>query len=113
VQLKSFIEITEHARGYLNHVIESLPREKWGEAGPSGGWSLKDVLAHIAWHDDAMIEVCEKRDLVGSVWWTLPMHERNNNIYSQYKDASTEVVQEFFEASYEKMLAAVKTLSWS
>jgi len=111
MKLDSLVEVTEHARGYLKHVIEGVPEDQREQSGPDGGWSLKDILAHIAWHDDAMIEVCEKHDLVGSVWWTLPLQERNDNIYEQYKDTPLKEVLEFFETAYEGMMKALKTLS--
>ena len=67
MRVDCLIEITEASREYLDHVVESVPEEKQTWKPTPEAWSLKDILAHIAWHDDQMVEVCEKRDLVGSV----------------------------------------------
>jgi len=111
MQLESFVEVIEAARKSLARVIEQVPREKWEQAGPNGPWSLKDILAHIAWHEEGMIEICEKKDVVGSFWWTLPMQERNDNVYNQYKDTPLEDVLEFFETSHRRFLTALQSLT--
>jgi len=111
VRVDCLIEVIEGARDYLGHVIDRVPETAFDRPGGAGPWSVKDILAHIAWHDDQMIEVCEKRDLIGSVWWTLPTDERNDKIYGEYKDTPLDEVRAFFETAYEGMLKAVKTLN--
>jgi len=111
VRVDCLIEVTEASREYLEHVVESVPEDKRTWKATPEAWSLKDVLAHIAWHDDQMVEVCEKRDLVGSVWWTLPVNERNDNIYKEYEDTPLAEVLEFYETSYKRMIDALKTLA--
>ena len=111
MRVDCLIEITEASREYLDHVVESVPEEKQTWKPTPEAWSLKDILAHIAWHDDQMVEVCEKRDLVGSVWWTLPLDERNDNIHKAYVDTPLDEVLEFYETSYKRMLEALKTLA--
>jgi len=111
VKVDCFVEVTEAAFEYLAHVIGLVPGDKREWKPSEDAWSLKDVLAHIAWHDDQMIEVCEKRDLAGSSWWTLPLEERNQNIYEQYRDTPLDEILEFFKTSHAYMMKALKTLS--
>jgi len=111
VRVDCLIEVTEASREYLDHVVQSVPEEKRTWKASPEAWSLKDVLAHIAWHDDQMVEVCEKRDLVGSVWWTLPLEERNGNIFKEYENTPFTEVLEFYETSYKRMIEALKTLA--
>jgi hypothetical protein len=35
----------------------------------AGKWTVKDVIAHITWHERQMIGLLEGRALVGSPWW--------------------------------------------
>ncbi len=51
-----------------------------------GGWSVKDVIAHITWHEREMIGVIHQRALRGSELWLRPTDERNAVIFEQNKD---------------------------
>ena len=105
------IEVIEAAREYLEHAIAQVPRTQIERPAESGPWSLKDILAHIAWHDDQMIELCEIKVLAGSPWWEFSTDERNAKIYEEYKDMPLDEVLAFFETAYEGMMKALKTLS--
>jgi hypothetical protein len=53
----------------------------------SGPWSVKDVVAHIAWHEKEMIGLIERRDLAAaSPWWDMPTDKRNQLVYEENKD---------------------------
>ena len=45
-----------------------------------GGWSKKDIMAHITWHEQEMINLITSKTLAGSAWWELPLDERNEKI---------------------------------
>ena len=105
------IEAIEAARENWNYAIGLVPEDKREWKPAPDAWSLKDVIAHIAWHDDQMIELAETKDLVGSPWWDLPTDERNDRIYEQYKDAPLDEVLAFAEDAYTRMMAALETLS--
>jgi len=111
MRVDCLVEIIEAAREYLEHAVAQVPRTKFEQPGEAGPWSLKDVLAHIAWHDNQMIDLCETKDLVGSPWWELPMDERNDKIHEQFKETPLEEVLAFFDKAYLSMLTALKTLS--
>lgn len=105
------IEAIEAARGNWDYVINLIPEDKrewkpWPDA-----WSLKDIIAHVAWHDDQMIELAETKDLIGSPWWDLPTDERNDKIYEQYKDMPIGEVLAFANETYTRMMTALRTLS--
>ena len=110
MRVDCLIEVIEAARAYLGYAIRLVPEGKEASPPAPGAWSLKDVLAHIAWHDDQMIELCETRDLVGSPWWDLPMDERNDKIYEQYADMPLDEVHTFCDAAYGGMLKAIRSL---
>jgi uncharacterized damage-inducible protein DinB len=111
MRVDSLVEVIEASREYLAYAITSVPEDKREWRPSPGAWSLKDVLAHIAWHDDQMVELCETRDLVGSPWWDLPMDERNGKIYEDYKGMPLDEVLGFFDEAHERMMKALKTLS--
>src|SRR5512139_4002144 len=51
--------------------------------GFCGDWSLKDVIAHIAWYEQEMIDMLQRRDFAGSNLWELPTDRRNAVIHEQ------------------------------
>jgi len=81
------------------------------EAGFMGGWTLKDVIAHLAWHEREMVSVITQRALAGSPWWELPFDERNACIYAQHKDQRLADVLAEAETSYRDFLAAFEAVS--
>ena len=52
-------------RGEWEQVIESVPQERMTEPAIDG-WSVKDTVAHITWHDREMVGVLKTRKLAGS-----------------------------------------------
>ena len=65
--------------------------EKWkgidlfGTSRPRvpGQLSLRDILYHVAWYEQEMVDMLQLRSLVGSPWWSLPVDERNANILAE------------------------------
>ena len=111
MKIECLTEAIEAARGNWDYVINLVPEEKREWKPSPDGWSLRDIIAHVAWHDDQMIELCETRDLVGSPWWDLPTDKRNDKIYEQYKDLPIDEVLAFAENAYSRMMTALRTLS--
>jgi len=70
--------------------------------GVAGAWSVKDVIAHVSWHEREMIGVLRARALVGSELWNLATDERNAAIFEANReraldDVLTEAGQVFGE----------------
>jgi uncharacterized damage-inducible protein DinB len=71
-----------------------VPSERMNEP-VVGSWSVKDIIAHITWHDREMVGVLKTRRLCGSEWWDLPLEDRNQRIFEQHHSQPLgEVVQE-------------------
>ncbi|MCK5827612.1 ClbS/DfsB family four-helix bundle protein, partial [Candidatus Bipolaricaulota bacterium] len=77
----------------------------------SGDWSLKDIIAHITWHEGQMVEVIEARALAGSDWWELPTHERNARIYGEYKSSPLQNVLDDATATHQQLIHWIGTLT--
>ena len=76
-----------------------------------GNWSLKDIIAHITWHEQEMVGLIQAHALVGSELWNLPTDERNAAIYEQVKDLPLEQVLAESEQVHQLLLEALPTLS--
>ena len=111
LDVAEFVDLVEETFESLMQLIESAPADKLEEPGVSGKWSLKDILAHITWHEEQMVEAMEVRALIGSEWWELPTHERNANIYEEYKSAPLQDVLDDAAATHQQLVHWIQTLS--
>jgi hypothetical protein len=105
------VEAIAAARENWNAALALVPPTGFGSAAPCSSWTVKDVLAHVAWHELEMTAVIETHDLAGSPWWELPTDDRNDRIYELYKTVSLKDVLSVSSDAYSGMLAALQTLS--
>jgi hypothetical protein len=79
--------------------------------GVAGDWSLKDIIAHITWHEKEMLGLVEAHALVGSELWDLPTDERNAAIYEATHHQSLEQVLLESAQVHLELLEELPTLS--
>ena len=107
---------------FLNEVLTS--RREWeaalasltpeGFIAPQGryaGWSIKDIIAHITWHEKEMIGMMERHSLEGSELWNLPTDERNGIIYEENRWRTLEDVLAEAVSVYARLLECIEQLS--
>ena len=109
--VSDLIDLVEETFDSWMHLLESVPGNKWEKAGVSGDWSLKDVIAHITWHEEQMVTVMEARALVGSEWWELPTHERNAKIYAANKFVPLQDVLNNAASVHRQLVAQIGALN--
>lgn len=105
------LELIEETFDSFMQLIESSPGDRLEEAGVSGNWSLKDIIAHISWYETQMVEILESRAMIGSEWWQLPIHERNAKIYEENRNARLEDVLADAAATHQQLVHWIQTLS--
>ena len=87
-----FLNHLQTARQAWEQYLAQIPVEKMGLPAVPGAWTVKDVIAHITWYDQEMVDLLESRVLAGSDWWNLPLDERNRMIYKQYYERPVEEI---------------------
>ena len=92
-------------------LVNRFPQDGLTQPGLAGNWSLKDIIAHITWHEKEMVGLITAHALVGSELWNLPTDERNAAIYEEVKDQPLEQVMEESEQAHQQLLDALPTLS--
>ena len=105
------IEALEDEREKFLDAIEGLSDEAIQEPGVIGEWSVKDVIAHVSWHEQQMVDVIAKRALHGSPWWNLPLEERNAAIFALNKDRDTEDVLAESREIFTDLMTQLDTLT--
>lgn len=84
--------LTTH--GQIEAIIKDLSHLQLGKRTSSEEWSIKDIIAHIAWYETEMIKVLETRSLQGSDWWEQPLNKRNGLIHQTFLKETVESVME-------------------
>ena len=76
-----FLETLHADRAQWDTLLEEVGKDRMTQQGVVGEWSIKDIIAHVSWHEIEMIGVIKARKLVGSDWWNLPTDQRNQHIF--------------------------------
>ncbi|MFC2095558.1 DinB family protein [Candidatus Bipolaricaulota bacterium] len=108
--VSELLDLVEQTFESWRQLLESVPESKYEQPDVSGNWSVKDIIAHITWHEEQMVTIMEARALIGSDWWELPMHERNAKIYEEYKSAPLADVLDDAAATHQQLVHWVGTL---
>lgn len=109
--VSELLDLVEETFGSWMQLLESVPGNRFEQAGVSGDWSLKDIIAHMTWHEEQMVEAMEAHVLVGSEWWQLPTDERNAHIYEEYKSAPLQDVLDDATATHQQLIHWIGTLA--
>jgi hypothetical protein len=106
-----FLEHIRTSRSKLDDVIKIIDPMFMTAPGPCGDWSVKDVLAHITWHEQEMFNVVLNRALVGSDLWNVSLELRNKTIYEENRDRELKDVLDDYKVVFESMMDALETLT--
>ena len=106
-----FMNKVKQAHEEWRNLQAEVDKPRMIEPGLPGGWSVKDVIAHITWYEREMIGMLKAMALEGSDLWQLPQDERNIPIYEQNKDRPLEEVLSEAEQVYDQLFEAIASLS--
>ena len=105
------VERIQQARSEWLAFLQGLQVLDWEAPGFCGEWSLKDVTAHLTWHEQEMVTVLQLRALVGSPWWNLPLDERNDRIYNQLHERPVDEIRQEADQVHHNLLDALNSVS--
>lgn len=103
------LDLITFRRGQWKEALAGVPQQRLEEL-VLGQWSIKDVVAHITWHDREMLGVLRTRKLAGSPWWDLPLEERNRRIHEQLRDQPLAQVLREHDEVHEQLLVELERL---
>jgi hypothetical protein len=105
------IERIRSTRHEFETLLAQLTPEQMTQAGVAGEWSIKDMLAHIAWYEGQEAEFYAESDLEGSPLWKVPQDPRNQILFEQSRDRPLEEVLGEFRAAHNRFLEVIEGLS--
>lgn len=91
-------------------VLADVPPERM-EVPMMGAWTVKDIVAHITWHEREMIELVRSKVFDGSPLWREPTDVRNEAIYQQNQDRPLEDVLREQQAAHGELMELLKEVS--
>ena len=81
------VEAIQSTRAEWDTLLARVPPAAYEQPAAGETWTLKDVLAHLAWHEREVAQALQARDFSNaSDWWVLPTDERNRRIYEAHRD---------------------------
>ena len=98
-------------RARFDGILDRIPQARYTEPVLPGGWSVKDVLAHIAWGEREAIGVATTRALVGSDLWQVSQDERNEAVVRESRSRDLEAVVTDYRNTFDEFVAAIEELS--
>ena len=65
----TFLNILKREHGRWESLLAQVDESRMTQPGVSGYMSVKDIIAHVSWHEQEMIGLIQGRALAGSEWW--------------------------------------------
>ncbi|GHO85754.1 DinB family protein [Dictyobacter formicarum] len=107
----TFVTTLVEQRGEWEALLARFDVETMRLSGAAGKWSVKDVVAHVAWSEHEMVPVMQSHVLSGSELWNVSEDERNEVVYQQNEARSLQEVVADEQKIYAQFLQAVQELS--
>ncbi|MCD6475486.1 MAG: DinB family protein [Anaerolineaceae bacterium] len=106
--ITELLECLHSARAEWDKAIEKLDDRQLIQPNVCGHWSVKDIIAHVAWYDNQMVDMISSHSMTeASEWWLLPTDERNEKIYQEIKDQSLKDVHLQGKAVFKALLNCI------
>lgn len=105
------IDRIRSTRDELEALIADLTPDQMTEPGVAEEWSIKDMLAHIAWYEGEEAEFYGETGAESSPLWDEPQDPRNQILFEQNRDRSLQEVLTQFRQAHARFLEVVEGLS--
>jgi uncharacterized damage-inducible protein DinB len=91
-------------------LLAQIDEEQMQKPGAAGKWSVKDVIAHVAWCESEIVPVLRTHVLAGSDFWNLSDDEGNELTYQQNKDRPLHDIVNEEQQAYTALLEVVQQI---
>jgi Mycothiol maleylpyruvate isomerase N-terminal domain len=105
------LSMIQNARIDWELLLAGIPEAWMTEPGVAGEWSVKDVVAHIAWGEQESLGIAEAHAVVGSELWQLSQDERNAAVFEQNRRRELQEVLADAQQIFHRYFEAVAALS--
>jgi len=107
-ELLTLMQVT---RRELEALLAQLDPVAMSQSGVAGDWSVKDMLAHIAWYQAEEAEFFGETGVAASPLWATPQDARNALLLAQNRERTLEDILAEFRTAFVRFLSVVEGLS--
>jgi uncharacterized protein (TIGR03083 family) len=111
VRKNDLLAIIRADRARFDEILDTVPPELLTEPILPGGWTVKDVLAHIAWGDHEGVGMMRARALVGSPLWDRPQDDRNEAVVRENRSRPLDEVMADYRSAFAEYMSAMEQLT--
>jgi uncharacterized protein (TIGR03083 family) len=108
---RKLLDLIRAERAQWDALLAQVDQARMTEPGMAGDWSLKDIIAHVAWCEREVLGVLRAHAMVGSDLWNLSNDERNAAVYVQNRERSLHDVLSEAREVYPQLIEAVEALT--
>jgi hypothetical protein len=105
----------------LRHIMEAkveweatsslLNPQEQDETRVAGDWTVKDIYAHLLWHEREMLNWLRAGRFGGSPLWSQQLDERNRAIWEESRDRLAVDVRQDARDVHEALVRTIETLT--
>lgn len=88
-----------------------LNQEEQNETRVAGDWTVKDIYAHLMWHEREMLNWLRAGRFGGSPLWNEPLDARNRAIWEESRDMPADDIRQASRDVHEALVQMIETLS--
>jgi uncharacterized protein (TIGR03083 family) len=109
---RQFLDMVREAWVEWEALLARVEPARLDEPGVAGDWSVKDVVAHIAWYEREMVGLAGRRSLAGaSPLWEIETDRRNALLRDEQRGRAPDVVLAEAREVHAEAVAALDTLT--
>jgi uncharacterized protein (TIGR03083 family) len=101
-----------HGREALERALAALPADRLEAPTLPGGWSVKDLLAHLGWWERRianLYQILLRGDLPHPFEDAEPIDQLNARVYAEHHNQPLPQVRDDEQAAYAALLAVAET----
>lgn len=108
---RELLALMQSTRQELETLLAQLDLVAMSQPGVVGDWSVKDMLAHIAWYQAEEVEFFGETGVAASPLWATPQDARNELLLAQNRERTLEDILAEFRTAFTHFMAVVEGLS--
>lgn len=108
---RELLALMQSTRQELEALLAQLDPVAMSQPGVAGDWSVKDMLAHIAWYQAEEGEFFGETGVAASPLWATPQDARNELLLVQNRERTLEDILAEFRTAFTRFMAVVEGLS--
>lgn len=108
---QELLALMHATRQELEALLAQLTPAQLSQPGVAGDWSVKDMLAHIAWYQAEEVEFFGETGVAASPLWATPQDARNELLLAQNRERTLDDILAEFRCAFARFCSVVEGLS--